>query len=108
MRKSGCNSHSAEFFHSNIQELSVHQTTPKLEKRSLSLLWLDPISVYEIENEAWEQMGTFVLLIACFVRQPDSARHSYSGLILQLSCKRKTVSANFTEQADLLGKRPPF
>lgn len=66
------------------------------------------IFVYEIKNEVWEQMGTLVLLIACFVRQPDSASHSYSQPSLQLNCKRKTVSTNFIEQADLPEKRLPF
>lgn len=46
---------------------SVNLTTPELEKSVFLSQFCGSISVYETKNEAWEQMGTLVLLIACFV-----------------------------------------
>jgi len=75
---------------------NVRPATPELKERSLSPQWFNPITVYEIKNEEWDQMGTFVLLVA------------YSLPTLQLNCRRKAVSTHFTEQADLLGEQLPL
>lgn len=74
----------------------MHPTTPRLKETSLSARWFNLITVYEIKNEEWDQMGTFVLLIA------------YSLPTLQLNCRRNAVSAHFTEQADLPGEQLPL
>lgn len=70
----------------------MHPITRRLKETSLSARWFNPITVYEIKNEEWDQMGTSVLLI------------TYSLLTLQLNCRRKAVSTHFTEQADLRGE----